>query len=325
MTEMIVVIPTHNRAELLGRTLRSLAECSRPERYRCTYVVENGGEFGAAEVAREADRSLNVQYRFVRPGNKCLALNSVLEEIDSALVVFFDDDIRFSSHVLVQYSNAAGDSTTGRFFGGPMGVDYEESPPAWLKTFLPQSAAGFHLDPPSGVAQGAAFRCDWFLGCNWSAFSSDLKACGGFDPAVGPGGYTGAAGQEGAMQMELVKHGSLGMYLPDATVWHYVPKDRCSPEWALNWAHRVGKSHGRRAGLVGRKCGLAGLLCRSCTQKLSILGIVSMLTGSRPGRHRSRHLRRYFSGLMEGYRLGKADRRLQHGNQGAPSPTTASQ
>ena len=51
MTDLIVAIPTHQRPNLLVRTLRSLGECKRPESYRCTYVVENGGEFGAADVA----------------------------------------------------------------------------------------------------------------------------------------------------------------------------------------------------------------------------------------------------------------------------------
>lgn len=54
---------------------------------------------------------------------------------------------------------------------------------------------------------------------------------GGFNERRGPG--TGVRGQEYDMQERLLAAGVVGRYLPDALVWHYVPRERCSPEWAL--------------------------------------------------------------------------------------------
>ena len=81
------------------------------------------------------------------------------------------------------------------------------------------------------------------LGCNWAASTSDIKELGGFDENYGPG--SGAAGQEGDMQMRLINDGVQGYYLPDAAVWHFVEKGRCTPEWSLSYAKKHGVTHGR--------------------------------------------------------------------------------
>ena len=52
-----VLIPTHGRPTLLGRTLASLAACRLPEGYREAVVVENGSRAGAEAVVAEAARA----------------------------------------------------------------------------------------------------------------------------------------------------------------------------------------------------------------------------------------------------------------------------
>jgi GT2 family glycosyltransferase len=78
------------------------------------------------------------------------------------------------------------------------------------------------------------------MGFNWAAYLADLKAAGGFDYRKGPGAPTGSVGQETDMQRRLLRLGMRGLYLPEAVVWHYVAKSRCTPEWALAHAFRSG-------------------------------------------------------------------------------------
>ena len=85
-----------------------------------------------------------------------------------------------------------------------------------------------------------------FLGANWAAFSSDLKANGGFDTRKGPGSTANSVGQETDMQRRLLSNGLSGLYIPEAVVWHYVPQARCSRNWALNRSYRQGVSWGLR-------------------------------------------------------------------------------
>ena len=162
--------------------------------------------------------------------NKCAALNRALEMLGGGLVFFADDDVRFSPQVLEEYSRAAQGVTHGCFFGGPTGVDYETAPPNWLKAYLPQSAVGW---PEAGRVLDLADPSQIFLGFNWAAFADDIKQAGGFNPLRGPGSRTGVLGDESEMQQRLASRGAQKVFVPDALVWHYVPSERCSAQWAL--------------------------------------------------------------------------------------------
>ena len=235
MQKLHVVIDTAGRQELLGRTLASLAEGEVPAALAQTIVIENGPPGGARQIVSQAPPILKTRYLYEPCGNKSGALNRVLDAIDDGLIFFADDDVRFHPGVLRDYALAAQQRSERAFFGGPVAVDYEQEPPEWLKQYLPKSARGWSLTAETNLVNEPDF-----LGCNWAAFAKDLKRAGGFDPFRGPGAVTGSVGQESDMQRRLLQSDCQGIYLPGACVWHYVPADRCSPEWALERAYRQG-------------------------------------------------------------------------------------
>ncbi len=255
------VIPTYGRAALLARTLDSLAACARPPGYAGTLVVENGPK-GAAEalVAEAAGRhpGLGLRYLHAERANKSAALNAALaDESLRGLLVFFDDDVRMAPGLLEAYAAAAAAHPEGgTFFGGPMSVDYEEAPPGWLLRHLPFSARGVEFD------QGP--RPDHFMGCNWAAFAGDARAAGGFAEDFGPGSATGATGQESEMQRRMSRAGVKRVYVPGARVWHYVPRERCSPQWTLGRKYQAGiekgtfvhARHGRQPRRLWKQAGM---------------------------------------------------------------------
>ena len=149
--------------------------------------------------------------------------------------VFFDDDVRLGPGVLEAYERDPGRA----FFGGPLGCDYEASPPAWLVPLLPGSARGM-VSPNSS-------RPGEYLGFNWAADKADLVAVGGFDPNFGLGSETGARGQESEMQGRLQRAGVATVDVEDAFVRHHVPASRCSPEWAVERMYRSGLGSGTQA------------------------------------------------------------------------------
>src|SRR5690606_35200788 len=65
-----------------------------------------------------------------------------------------------------------------------------------------------------------------------AVFAQDLKRMGGFNPDMGPNCV--AVGEETEMQIRLRSEGIMPQYLAEAKVWHYVPADRCSPQWAID-------------------------------------------------------------------------------------------
>ena len=265
-----VIIATHNRTELLARTLTSLAECRRPPGFLGVTVVENGGRFGSEAVCSAADRTLNVQYLYCEQGNKSAALNLVLEQTDDELLVFLDDDVRLERETLCAYAAVAQEETGRVFFGGPVEPDYETAPDPWLH--LPYSARGWSLS-----AETRYVDLPSFLGFNWAAWASDLRELGGFSMLVGPGGTTGARGQESEMQRRMLRDGFLGRYVKEALVWHWVPAERCSEQWSLEraWQNCVG------AGLLVCQRGMLHGILRWTASRV-LMFTVSVLGGQQP-------------------------------------------
>lgn len=266
---LTVLIPTHGRPTLLERTLASLAACHLPVSYRETVVIENGSRAGAEAVVAEhaaAHPALALRYLHVERGNKSAALNAALNTVAQGIVVFFDDDVRLHPGVLESYAAAATGRTDGVYFGGSFGVDYEEPPPEWLTPLLPPSARGRVL------GDGRHYR--YYLGFNWAAFTQDLEAIGGFDPNFGPGSPTGTTtGDENDIQARLREAGVQAVDVPDAHVWHYVAKDRCTPAWAVRRTYLAGIAAGQRE----RRRGQRGLVRSS----LVTAGKAGALTAAR--------------------------------------------
>lgn len=229
-----VVIPTTGNSKTIFRTLSFLKKCKIPHCLNKTIIVENGPNPKGDTLLSDLTQVLNPQYIYVAEANKSNALNVALKAVNDGLVVFFDDDIRIHEDTLMAYGQALDEGLSGCFFAGPIGVDYEALPYAWLVPHLPPSAKGWHLGD-----ERKAFMTPDGMGANWAAFVSDLKEVGPFDSQKGPG--SGARGQETDMQVRLINHGKKGLYLPDAKVWHYVPVDRSSPSWLLKRKRESGR------------------------------------------------------------------------------------
>jgi GT2 family glycosyltransferase len=248
-----VAIATHGRTELLDRTLGSIALAILPAGLSRILIVENGSD-AAERVVAKYSNALPIAYHMLSESGKSRALEWALGEIGEGLVVFFDDDVRVDRHVLACYAAAAQTTGRGYFFGGPIRIDYPDGPPPqWLRPRLPRSAVGWEPEDESdpGIARSL------FVGFNYAAYAEDIKRVGGFNPYLGPGamrrGTEGnPTGQEYEMQLRLVAAGVQPRYVKGAVVWHYVPRDRCSPEWALHRVYRDGYTNGM---LLGRKTG----------------------------------------------------------------------
>lgn len=279
--DMAIVIPTAGRrADLLDRTLRSLADCSLPEAFRETIVIENGAQHGIEVVVEHCAPHLRARYIFEPCGNKSAALNVVLERFDHDLLIFMDDDIRVIPELPDAYVRAAQAHGRGHYFGGPFDCDYEALPESLVVPYLPASARGWRL--PEG--RMALQEDEYFIGFNWAAFTADLRAAGGFDTLFGPGSALGATGQETVMQKRLRATGAIAIYVRRALAWHYVPRERSSRDWALNRQFRNGVGGALMHDLfpAGRKGWIKYTIVRlgrSC--RLYVLGLLTFSPAKR--------------------------------------------
>lgn len=245
-----IVIATAGPAPHLAYTLGAIGRGALPEGYVETVVVSNGEGSGAEAAVEAAPAALRVRHLHVERANKSNALNAALETIPDGLVVFFDDDIEPHPLAVAAYAQAAEASGGQAYFGGSCIPRFDDRPPDWLCRFFPPSAKGLNLRRRPHAM---------FVGFNWAAFVEDLRAAGGFNPALGPGSASGALGDETDMQLRLRVAGLRKWNVPEAVVLHHVPADRCTPAWALGRFYQQGLARG----LAARRLGIHAEVARS--------------------------------------------------------------
>jgi glycosyltransferase involved in cell wall biosynthesis len=293
--DLVVVIPTCGRAELLRRTLQCIEVCDKPPTYRETIVVENGPKGDAEAIVADFRATLRSRHVYVAPPGKSAALNRVIEMLDDDLVVFLDDDVRPAPELLVAYDAAARRVRRKSFFGGPFEIDYEQAPPRHIRCFLPRSARGW--ERPPGLAPGR----EPFLGFNWAAFVPDLRDAGCFDVDRGPGAASGmTVGDESLLQRRMIGRGVQEVYVAEARVWHYVPRERCSAEWLLDRNFRHGLAKGWQRG--GEQPALLGRPLWMYQRRAQgfVKGLAEWLTFSPRLRFRWQHRTAFNRGLWAG-------------------------
>lgn len=233
-----VLIATNGRCELLETSLRSLLLAVPLGYIRKIIIVENGSKEGAEEICHNLAKAGPVEYHWHEEANKSMALNHGLSFCDDGLIFMTDDDIIIDPDVIKCYATKTLEWNEKAFFGGPTTTEYEEEPDDFIKSFLPASAKGWSSSSEKMGSKG------FFIGFNWAAFKSDLIEAGGFNPDFGPGGRTGATGQESEMQRRLYRIGAQSIYLETLPITHQVPKSRCSREWLLKRSFRQGVERG---------------------------------------------------------------------------------
>ncbi len=228
MNPITIVIVAHGRADILRSTLMGLAACQKPVSFRGTILAENGPPCGIESVVAEFQEELCIEHLRISDPRKTVALNAAVEKAETGWAIFIDDDVRVPADWIMHYARAFEQAPAGYYFGGPTRCDYEEIPPDWLLHYLPDSARGLKF--PAGTTE-ICFP-SFFLGFNWAASVESIKLAHGYPIDFGPGTSYGVA-DESLMQQSLCMQGMRGRLIPEAIVWHQIPKDRCSPDWCL--------------------------------------------------------------------------------------------
>ena len=234
-----IAIPTHLRDELLVRTLESLSNAVIPDNFQHVFVIENGTRCEAENICRKYSKSLPLIYKYQETAGKARALQLVINELKDGFVLFLDDDVRVSKTLLIEYNKAISRHGSAYIYGGPILIDYQAEPEAWLKKYLPPSVTGWSRNDVTipYIEHG------YFLGANYGVFAEDIINAGGFLYEIGPGSqvegtYGNPVGVEVDIQNRLLQSGKKRYYIKDAMVWHYVPRERCTPDWMLHRTYR---------------------------------------------------------------------------------------
>jgi GT2 family glycosyltransferase len=204
-----VVVPTWNRAAMLGDCLDALRAQSYPADRFEIIVVDDGSSDGTEEtVRRHADRSGPiVRYARLAHGGINAARNAGIDIAAGDPVCFVDDDGAASVGWLEALVDGAERHPEAGCLGGPVRVKFEAPPPrvCAMESWMWEGALDY------GPEERAVSHVN---GCNLAVRRWAVAAVGPFDASLP------LYGDETEWERRLTRSGIAIQYVPDAWIWH---------------------------------------------------------------------------------------------------------
>lgn len=233
-----IVIPTRDRADLIGGAVESVLSQSADRRtFECVVVDNHSSDDTAAIVRRFEDRFPGVvHYVRERRIGVSWARNAGIATSRGTIVGFVDDDVRVDREWLGNARRLLQADRRLQYVGGPVRPIWTTEPPAWLTRE--------HWSPLALVDHGdAAFDVPddhpiCLLTANLFVRRAALDRAGWFDPAF-------PRCQDRELMLRLWKAGLHGLYSPEVAAQTVVPPERVTREYHRRWHWTHGESVAR--------------------------------------------------------------------------------
>ena len=219
-----VAICTWNRAALLGEALGRLARAQRPAGDWELLVVNNNSTDDTERVLETFEGRLPLRRAFEERQGLSHARNAAVKEAGGEYIVWTDDDVFVREGWLAAYARAVERHPEAAVFGGPIRPRFEGTPPAWLSDTWQEVGPAFAArdlgDEPFELRVGKLP-----YGANYVVRAREQRLFP-YDPALGRVKSGGALGEETAVIRAILAAGGTGWWVPDASVEHWIPKER---------------------------------------------------------------------------------------------------
>jgi glycosyltransferase involved in cell wall biosynthesis len=236
--DVSVIVPTHNRAALLGRTLDTLLAQQAPGvRYEIVVVDNNSRDNTRDVVGAYSARSPLIRYVFEpRPGVSH-ARNSGVRRAGARLLAFIDDDIEASPDWVATITRTFDRRPDVDCIGGRIEPRWSEPPPAWL-TSQHWGAVALQADKGTSPVVDAEHASPCLMTANFACRREAYEAVGGFSPEF-------LRDEDREMQLRLWSAGKRGLYVPELQVTAEVAPERLRKPYHRAFNFRVGVNHAR--------------------------------------------------------------------------------
>ena len=227
---LTIAVCTHNRAWLLGESLRALLDQSvGPDEFELL-VVDNASTDGTAETAQALASSFPF-FRLVSEPVLGLshARNAALHAATADWVCFLDDDALTTPNY-VETALRLCRQNDFACFGGSIRPWHRDPLPVW---FLDE----YESDMAHGLVTGTLPDGSFVSGGNMVVKKQVALALGGFDPAFGVCGSVVGYGEETAFQARMRKAGHPIGYTPELVILHYARPEKYTfpAQWLIRY------------------------------------------------------------------------------------------
>jgi glucosyl-dolichyl phosphate glucuronosyltransferase len=234
---MTVLMPTHNGADTLARTLENFCLLDQPKGGWILLIVNNASTDNTEQLIRSYRDRLPIKYIIEPTLGKNNALNTGIEHAEGDVIIFTDDDILMDRSWLVEWRNGIDRYPECSVFGGSVEPHYEAEPPAWLfKTDWERVLYAKTDRHPEGPIAGATI-----FGLNMAIRVEALSSGVRFDGSLLVGA-AGLLGDETDFVDRLAAAGHARCFVPAARVRHIVQPSQLSLLWMLKRFQRHGRT-----------------------------------------------------------------------------------
>ncbi len=226
-----VVICTHNRAKYLGTAIDSLLEQDFDSFE--ILVVDNASTDNTKEVVKERLTKGNLRYFYESKLGLNNARNAGVQETQSDIIAYLDDDAMAIPQWLSQIYPAFVQNEKLGVAGGKIDLLWSEGSikPKWLSSGMAMNLGEYNLgdeiiyiDDPGLTPRGL----------NYALRRKVYEEVGEFDPKLDRVGKNLLSNGDLYMTELVLKKGWQVAYLPNAIVQHQVFPERVKMNWFIN-------------------------------------------------------------------------------------------
>ena len=246
MITLDVVVPTHNRAELLEKAVNSLLAARTPAGLsRRIIIVDNNSTDTTAETISRmsAGNPGAVSGIHERQQGRSAALNAGIRASSAELIGFIDDDETVSEGwleaVAAEFSRSEVD-----FIGGPVQGNWEVAAPAWLPAGL-SGVLGIIEHGEDARDYGRDFP-GILVGGNCVFRRSVFEKVGLYNTNLGRTTSGLRSGEDDDLYARLLRAGLRGRYVPSLRIQHFIPRYRVTKRYFRSWRFWHAVSRGIR-------------------------------------------------------------------------------
>jgi glycosyltransferase involved in cell wall biosynthesis len=226
-----IIIPTYNRAHLIGITLESLLNQTYPKDRFEILVVDNNSSDKTAVVVKEweAKSKGGIKYYFEPRQGSHFARNGIVNSTKGELLYFTDDDMIADENMLFELvdvfkKNHQVGTATGRVI-----PKWERKPPAWVEKYFENGWLSL-LDREEELF----ISKDDFgvFSCHQAVLKDVFIKAGGYNPDIVNGEWLGD--NETGLNIKIKALGYQFAFSRKSVIYHMIPPSRMTQQYFMN-------------------------------------------------------------------------------------------